>query len=230
MLVHLTIDGVDCSFDLVDICPRCGIGTTLHLETWSIATIPGFGKWCAIIKCPTCNDLSFLEYELFRDLENEGCAVSLLRAVYPQKGIKNNLPARIKDYFPDFYEIYCQAETAESHNLSLIIGLAYRKALEFLVKKYLMDKHPSEKETIKNETLGASINRIEFPSIKMLARAASWLGNDHAHFVKKHPTYDVENLKAFIDALCHLIISEKVADQAVTLVNNKLGHSQKSPR
>ena len=39
---------------------------------------------------------------------------------------------------------------------------------------------------------------IEHPRTKALAKRAAWLGNDYAHYLKKHTDRDLKDLKALI--------------------------------
>lgn len=122
--------------------------------------------------------------------------------------------------YPYFFQIYEQAAEAESHGLDKISGMAYRKALEILVKQYLIKQTPDEENAILNETLGKNINRISFEKIRVLAKAISWIGNDQTHAVQKHPDYNVPEMKRFMLALCHLISAEYVADEAAGFVSS----------
>jgi hypothetical protein len=46
--------------------------------------------------------------------------------------------AAIQKISPSYYEILEQASSAEHHGLTLIAGAGYRKALEYLVKSYVV--------------------------------------------------------------------------------------------
>lgn len=98
--------------------------------------------------------------------------------------------------------------------------MAYRKALEILVKQYLIEQTPNEKDKILNEALGRSIERISSTKIQSLAKAISWIGNDQTHMVQKHPDYNIPEMKRFMLALCHLIIAEHIADDAASFVSS----------
>ena len=95
------------------------------------------------------------------------------------------------------------------------------KELEILVKNYLTEREPCDMQAILNESLGKSIARIEYPRIKALAKIAAWIGNDETRTVKKNPDLSVPDMKNFILALCHLILAEKVGDEAFHLTARK---------
>lgn len=105
----------------------------------------------------------------------------------------------IEDVSPDFVEIFGQAEIAELEKLSEICGVGYRKALEFLIKDYVIKKNPDDEEKIKKQLLGNIIkDYVTDDRIKTVAERAAWLGNDETHYVRKWEDKDVKDLKGLI--------------------------------
>lgn len=133
---------------------------------------------------------------------------------------KSDLPPEITDIYPKFAEIYYQALQAQAENLNHIAGMGFRKSVEYLVKFYLIGKHPELENQILSESLAASIKRIEFPNIQILAKACAWLGNDYVHLVIKHPEYDIEAMKMFIKALAATIQTEIFTNAAISLIGD----------
>ena len=123
----------------------------------------------------------------------------------------------VRQLSPDFVETYMQAEIAESQRLYRICGVGYRKALEFLVKDYLQHKSPDHADKIPAESLGSFIKRLEDPRIKVLAERSTWIGNDEAHYVRKHDDLDIEDMKRFIKAMLHYIESELAFEEAESI-------------
>ncbi len=118
---------------------------------------------------------------------------------------------------PSFVEIYNQALYAESINLSHISGIGYRKALEFLIKDYLIMKFPEKEVLIKKKFLGNCIKEdIDNTNLKEIAERAAWLGNDEAHYVRKWLEKDVNDLKRLIDVALHWIEMEILTEQYKT--------------
>ena len=105
---------------------------------------------------------------------------------------------------PSFAEIYKQSQLAENSNLLEICGMGYRKALEFLIKDYLI-KNSESKDKVLNETLNQSIQRIASEQIKTVAERVAWLGNDQTHYIKKHTDKDLSDLKLFLDTVIKYI-------------------------
>lgn len=56
-----------------------------------------------------------------------------------------------------FVKIYGEAEFAENESLGEICGVGYRKALEFLIKDFLIKKFPKQKDEIKDKFLGGGV-------------------------------------------------------------------------
>lgn len=123
----------------------------------------------------------------------------------------------IKNLSPSFVEIYNQALTSEYYKLEHISGIGYRKALEFLIKDYLILKFPSKAEKIKDKFLGKCINEdVDNKNLKDIAKMAVWLGNDETHYVRKWETKDINDLKKLIDVSVHWIEMELLTEQYKT--------------
>ncbi len=123
---------------------------------------------------------------------------------------------------PNFSIIYNQARAAEGLKFLEICGPGYRRALEFLVKDYLIAKFPKDSAAIKGEFLGQSIQRISHQDIKDCAERAAWLGNDETHYVKKHTAQDLSDLKELISMIIDWVnLTEKTAHYKKTLSSKK---------
>lgn len=131
---------------------------------------------------------------------------------------------------PSFVEIFKQANAAESQGLDKISGPGYRKALEFLVKDYLLgrlQKPDSEDEAIltaynveinkiKTMQLGSCIkDKINNERIKEISKRAAWLGNDQVHYQIKWEEKDISDLKKTIDLTVNWIIHENLTEQVL---------------
>lgn len=112
---------------------------------------------------------------------------------------------------PQFASIYNQAYHAEQMRLDQICGVGYRKALEFLIKDYLISKveDDAKKENIKNKFLNNCIqDDVQNENIKNVAKRAAWLGNDETHYTRKWEDKDVSHLKHLIDLTVRWIENE----------------------
>lgn len=166
----------------------------------------------------------------------ETCFMGIYTCFDPHYGYKNELrqeflvpkgnditsySKNISSLSPQFIKIYNQAEQAEQWGLDEICGMGYRKSLEFLVKDFSILITPKKSEDIKIQPLGSCINDyIDSKRIKSLAKAATWLGNDETHYVRKHHDYDINTLKAFISAMVTFIDSELAYIDAEKLLSS----------
>lgn len=138
-------------------------------------------------------------------------------SISPMNSSQEKFDKYIENISPMFCIIYNQALEAESHNLTELTGIGYRRALEFLVKDFLIHRNPDEAETIKSQPLGKCIQSIDNKSINTLAEKSAWLGNDHAHYISKHADKTVEDLKKLINATQYFIAMTGVLEDAQTI-------------
>lgn len=213
MIGKISVDGKEYFLDVMNICPHCHY--SLKLEVLSVTKSPELNQCAVVLYCRHCKRLSFADLVLVGKVL--GNAETKIHALYPNPK-ELEIPPEIKLHYPKFYEIYRQAHCAEEDNLQEVTGMAYRKALENLVKIYVTEHFPQEAQAVTSESLGKSIARIEYPRIKALAKVASWIGNDETHTVKKNPDLTVADMKNFIVALCHLILAEKAGDESVRFI------------
>ncbi len=125
---------------------------------------------------------------------------------------------QLEEISPEFVKIYNQAKAAEEYGLDAVCGMGYRRALEFLVKDYLVHKEPHKREKICEMSLGNCIaNRITDEDIKTLASKCAWLGNDETHYIKKNEGYDVDDLKRLLNATIYWIEMKLTVEFAKTI-------------
>jgi len=117
----------------------------------------------------------------------------------------------IVEISPSFIKIYNQAKQAESNNLDEIAGVGYRKALEFLIKDYLIYKKPDNSDEIKKKPLGKCIEEdVSASNIKQISARAVWLGNDETHYTRVWTDQDITALKLLVKLTAHWIDSEQL--------------------
>jgi len=120
-----------------------------------------------------------------------------------------NFEEEIHNLSPNFCTIYSQASYAEDIGLDQICGVGYRKALEYLIKDYIINLDSSKSDQIKRKPLANCIkDDISDENIKFCAEKAVWLGNDETHYVRKWNDKDIEDLKQLIDLTINFIKSE----------------------
>lgn len=137
---------------------------------------------------------------------------------------KRKFSTLIKQMSSRFIRIYNQALVAEKNGLNEICGLGYRKAFEILLKDYLIKKHDeSEHNKIKKLFVSQCINNyVTSDEIKLLSHRVFWLGNDHAHYIKRWHGKSLKDLKDLIDlAVKWIEIHEKLLKIEKEMPNKK---------
>lgn len=124
---------------------------------------------------------------------------------YPSALYETKLDPLLSTISPKFIEIFRQAEQAEGYGLMEICGLGYRRALEFLIKDYLIHDFPESENKIQKALLSQCIQLIPDDRIKVTAERSAWLGNDYAHYVSKHPDRDLNDLKNLVIATAYWV-------------------------
>lgn len=177
-------------------CPHCGKEVDFSSQYCEYNN--DTHKYSFFLKCPFCEEFSlYVINQSFYPI-----------AFYPTPQIVVAAPNNVASISPSFNAIYRQSQLAENYSLTDICGMGYRKALEFLVKDYLISLYPDEKETISKEPLMQSIRRIDHKQIKILAEKIAWLGNDETHYTRKHTDLDLQDLKRFLDKVIKYIDME----------------------
>ena len=121
------------------------------------------------------------------------------RGSAPWKPQEHIFPGEITAISKTFCETYNESEEAERRDLKNICGAGYRRALEFLIKDYLINVNGGDPEILKEKPLGACIDEdIDDKNIRESAKRAAWLGNDQTHYYRKWEDKDLSDLKNLI--------------------------------
>jgi hypothetical protein len=168
-----------------------------------------------VYRCPNeeCKKIFIGYYEEILDNNTNKWIFSLTKTM---TGVikERDFSEDIQSISTTFIEIYNQSITAENSGLNHICGIGLRKALEFLIKDYLIKKHPDKKAEIVNKLLGNCINDyIENPNVKSMSKRATWLGNDQTHYTKKWEDKDIKDLKLLIDISLHWMEMEVLTEK-----------------
>lgn len=134
----------------------------------------------------------------------------------PVKNFSDNIAA----LSPQFVKIYNESLQAENLGMDSICGMGYRKALEFLVKDYAISNHSDDKDKIEQQPLAQCIgNYITDERLKTLAKASAWLGNDQTHYIQKHSSHGLNELKQSINAFVTFIDADLAYQDAVSFLS-----------
>lgn len=209
------VDRVPVGSSRVDInkpnkCPCCH--TVINAPVVAISPLSIEDNFAVLFICPSCKKYFFKSYNFYSE-NGYGYKTKDFDST-PILDLNLNIPEEIEKVSPKFVEIYTQALTAEFYGLSEITGIGLRKAIEFLVKDYLIYFNENISSEIKSSFLGKAIEKIDNIKIKNLAKAAVWLGNDETHYERRYENKDINDMKKFIRALLHFISFELTADEA----------------
>ena len=185
-----------------DTCPICGKSGQPEFSTGCINT--NTGSLHAAFRCPItkCRGLYIGVYRCNRfsgGIWHGALTRTMLARLTEGIAFHKN----ITDISPLFGEIFNQAHIAEENGLKHICGPGYRKALEFLIKDFLIlhkfKGDAAKKEELQTLFLGVVIQKfVEDDRIKQCAKRAAWLGNDETHYTRRWQDKDLEDLKSLI--------------------------------
>lgn len=176
-----------------------------------------------LFECPACEKGFVSHYKyLGSKVSRNSTSYEEIELIdsYPSLPVIYEFDNNIKKISPEFCSIYNEALSAEHYQLNSIAGMGYRKALEFLIKDYSINKCPDEIKKIKNMNLSQVIDKyIDGQKLHSLATASTWIGNDETHYTKKIENKDVNDLKRFIASAVAYITYDLTADEAFEMVN-----------
>lgn len=198
-----------------DYCPLCHVAiipTDLSIAVQ--CQLNGYRCVERIFQCPNekCQHLFVARYI------QAGTTHFTFKACVPIELVSNPQSKIISAISPDFCEIYEQSDKAERLGLVLVAGPGYRKALEFLIKDYIINQSTEEdagkkaahKAAVEKLLLGPCIQEyVTDARIKDISKRAVWLGNDQTHYVRKWEDKDLADLKRLISVTLHWIEMEK---------------------
>lgn len=201
-----------------DICPRCHHGIeSVDIDLSLVKFDHLRGPWVqAIYKCPRidCSELFIANYQANADPRGGYDTDLIIFNIEPINPDSPDFPEDLETLSPDYIEIYTQSFFAEQHGLDQLAGMGYRKALEFLVKDYLISVLPDNEEEIRASFLSRVINNhVRSERIKACAERAAWLGNDEAHYERKWKSHDIEDLKSLLNLTANWILTEIQTEQ-----------------
>ena len=158
-----------------------------------------------------CRKIFIVHYYTGKKTQNYFSTV--IEKTSPYAVAKVNEAENIKMISPKYYDIYNQAIQSDLMGLTDICGMGYRKALEFLIKDYVIfmnqDNESFDKEKFLKKFLGNVIKEdLSNYRLKELSERAVWLGNDETHYERKWVEKDVTDLKRIIDIVIHEIEME----------------------
>jgi len=185
-------------------CPACN--RAVRPEVLSARYVStGNHRVRVVFVCPvdTCQEVFIGAYN--NGSINVTTSVSHLQQTHALRAIETvSFPPAIHEISALFCETYNQANIADANDLDQIAGLGYRKALEFLIKDFLINYKFKEDAETANKVGGMFLGKcisdlIDEDRIKQCASRAAWLGNDETHYTRKWEEKDINDLKALLN-------------------------------
>lgn len=200
------------------ICPCCGI--SLRPSILYTVCIDADEQEDSFIyqlnHCENCNECFISKHSFDVESDSGYCFSNSA----PIKSVDCTFSSDICSLSSDFVKIYKQAFQAESLGLDEICGMGYRKAIEFLIKDYIIHKDSSLKDSVITMPLMQCITSyIHDDRLITLARASAWLGNDETHYIKAHPDYNLNHLRIFINAFVTYVDADLAYESAQKLIS-----------
>lgn len=162
------------------------------------------------MKCPICQNVFISKYlynlmtQAFNVLSRGSEPIEIIGG----NKIKKEFDEEINNISPMFVKMYNEAFVAEQSGCEEIIGAAYRRAFEFLMKDFAINYNKAKKEKIIHMNLSQVVNEYSpDEETKELLTRTAWLGNDFTHYENKHEDFNVSDLKKLIDLSCTAISS-----------------------
>jgi len=210
-IAAVTADNMPASVNLdrfPDTCPMCNHG----MSPMQLVGQYAFEQKLihVVFRCPRteCQNLFIGSYRVvepsINDVRQPGFRppnglFAKLDRLAPRMPAPPNIPEEVRKVSPTYVTIVGQVAIADSMNLDQLVGIGLRKALEFLIKDFTSQEHPTEAEAIRAATLGAVIKKyVDDSKLKSVATRAAWLGNDETHYIRKWESQDINDLRSLV--------------------------------
>lgn len=137
------------------------------------------------------------------------------------KEVKTDLPKNIQKLSPNFVNNYKETLLAKEYCLNELIGMGYRKSIEFLIKDFVLKTNQAENQKINKMPLKNVITDYLTSNEKLqtLGLACAYLGNDFTHYERRNLDKDIEDLERFLKLLVSYISNELTFAEADIFVN-----------
>lgn len=222
-------------FETLDHCPICGkqiYPIFIHGQfTHSASSLKSVdvvlhSQLNALYECPNCHNGILVSYDPKFELGNKynvkdvikSWKTFTIKSIYPTAIAQFPYNEIISKISPRFKDIYIQSLQAKLDGKNELVGIGYRKSIEFLIKDYLLHIQHENSDKVPSLPLGECIKLIDSNKIQTLAKASTWLGNDETHYVRKHTDKDISDLEKFLDALVYYLTYELTVEEASSFI------------
>ena len=229
------IESIKVDFETFDFCPICNKeispkfihGSFTHsAKSMNVIDIVENSLVNVLYECPSCHNGIVVKYKPAFEIAKYSFGPGIskwntftIESIYPTPTASFPFDKIISKVSPKFEKIFTQSLQAKLDGKDELVGIGYRKSIEFLIKDYLIHINHEKTDKIPNMGLADCIKLIDSTKIQNLAKASTWLGNDETHYSKKHTDKDIEDLERFLNALVYFLTYELTADEAELFVN-----------
>lgn len=177
-----------------------------------------------LFECPSCHESILVRYEIAYSISHYDTfewRPFKLDKISPVPTMKFPFDNSVSKVSPRFEKIYTQTIQAKAEGKNELVGIGYRKSIEFLLKDYLISQNPDQEDKISKMQLSDCINKLDNQKIQNLAKVTVWLGNDETHYVRKHEDMGIPELEKFLNTLVSYLAFEIAASDASAFINRK---------
>lgn len=213
--------------DVVENCPHCNVSISpiliSHHKFYDEAM--NLPMHTLVLQCNRnkCSRIYLADIWLQAEFPSNDVVV-IDHLILPKVNVVFNDP-KIAEISPEFISIYNESLKAESMGLLKICGCGYRKAIEFLVKDYIISSNKENEDfdinDIKKSTRVIKLieKYFEDPILISVAKKLFWLGNDETHYERKWESKDIKDMKNLIEVFLYKI----KMDLSIQKYNNEMG-------
>ena len=172
-------------------CPYCGVYTDTVQTNASYFPLTEERRALVVAnKCTRCKSCFLAVYIR----EGDCLTLNTIIPIADNDAIHEGLKA----VSPDFERIHQQAYRAEIRGDLDIAAIGYRSALEILVKDFAIKELKQDETEVANKKLSRAIEEYS-GSVELLETSdvVRMLGNDFAHYQRKHEVLGFETLKHY---------------------------------
>lgn len=192
-----------------DICPICQTRITPNLIAGGPSGRIYGSNLTVVFVCPneSCREY-FLGY-----FDKRGNVYNFHNC-RPSEPVLPPMPDFVRRISQNYGDMFTECLKAEASGLKQLAGVGYRKALEFLIKDYLISRRPQDRDAIENRPLASCIEAyVTDGNVRDVAKRAIWLANDETHYQRSWQDKDLRDLKAVLELVLRWIETEYLTEE-----------------
>lgn len=197
-------------FKLNEQCPICHVYGSMEFVNSTHVTSQAKGKntYIAFFLCNACHRIYAVSYSdvplssfMYAKATNPVPCISVNATYTPYEPPLPKLNDIFNTvHFEKFRGAYRDLCLAKAYQIDGLVGMAYRRAIEYLVFDYLIRFENITVGELANKGLEKIITtNFQGDDISEFGQKAAWLGNDFTHYFNKHPEYSINDLATLFD-------------------------------